>query len=560
MGPLQSRLHISVTAEIRIRVARALKKVMRSRTTWVVLSLVAMTVLAYAPVFHADFVNYDDPLYVTANVRTQQGLSAENIAWCFKLDSVVAGNWHPLTVLSHMLDVQLYGLDPAGHHRSSLLLHVLTAAALFLVLRLATGAFWRSAAVAALFALHPVNVESVAWISERKNVLSTFFWIAGVGAWLAYVRRPGPVRLGLTILMLFLGLLAKPMLVTFPFVLLLFDIWPLQRHRTRSARGLLIEKIPMFVLVLVFSLGTLHTQSGAGAMSGFDDEPLSYRAGNAVVAYASYMVELAWPHELSPYYPLPAQSPPILRLGLLLLGLAAVTVGAIVSRRRAPYFLVGWLWYLGVLVPVIGLVQVGNQAMADRYLYVPEIGIFIAAVWGIARLLERQGAARTMRWAMVSGCACIAFGLGWSTYAQATRWRDSETLFRYATEISDCNYFAHNNLGTALNEAGRLPEALVELQRAVDCQPRDYSSQMNLGTTYLQLGRSVAAERHLRRAVELKPDFATAHANLGGSLMKLRRFEEAIVHLRRALELDPTLQAARNNLERALERNQRQGE
>ncbi|HEY3570009.1 MAG TPA: hypothetical protein VGP73_18895 [Thermoanaerobaculia bacterium] len=353
----------------------------------------------------------------------------------------VASNWHPLTMLSHMLDCQLYGLAPAGHHATSLLLHLANVLLLFEVLRRMTGAAGRSAAVAALFAVHPTHVESVAWIAERKDVLSAFFWILAMGAWARYARQPSAGRYGLVALLMILGLMAKPMVVTLPFALLLLDVWPLDRLSLGWKR-LILEKLPLLALSAVSSVITIRYQETS--LAPLDVVPWSLRAANALVAYAAYLGKLFWPTHLAVFYPIPLAIPAWKVLGAALL-LIAITALAAWRARREPWLLIGWLWFLGALVPVIGLVQVGRQAMADRYLYLPSIGLFLAVVWTLAGLLREHRAA------LAAAAAIVILTLATITWAQIGYWADSVTLFRHALAATgDGNYLAHIGLGKAL--------------------------------------------------------------------------------------------------------------
>jgi hypothetical protein len=440
--------------------------------------LVLLTLAAYLPALRNGFVNLDDGFYVTANPQVRQGITAASVAWA--LTANVANNWHPLTLLSHLLDVQLFGLDPAGHHATSLLLHLANVLLLFAVLRGMTrgmtGAPWRSAMVAALFAVHPAHVESVAWVAERKDVLSALFWILAMGAYGRYARRPSPGRYLLVALMMILGLTAKPMVVTLPFALLLLDVWPLERLGLGWKR-LIVEKLPLLALSAAASLVTLRYQRTS--LAPLDLVPWSFRLANAAVSYASYLGKLLLPRNLAVFYPIPLAIPAWQVAGAAVL-LAALTAFAVWKARQAPWLLVGWLWFLGTLVPVIGLVQVGRQAMADRYTYLPSIGLFVAIVWGIAELagdsvgteaffLPLQGEARrgpqrsglrsapllasprsgwrkTLKVAAMAVIALLATG----TWMQAGTWKDSITLYHHALAVTRGNYVAHVGLAKAL--------------------------------------------------------------------------------------------------------------
>jgi len=401
-------------------------------------ALALLTLAAYLPTFHNGFVNLDDGFYVTGNPRVREGITRASVAWA--LTANVANNWHPLTLLSHLLDVQLFGLDPAGHHTTSLLLHLANTLLLFAVLRGMTGTLWRSAAVAALFAVHPAHVESVAWVAERKDVLSALFWILAMAAWTSYARRPSLGRYLLVALMMGLGLMAKPMVVTLPFSLLLLDVWPLERISLGWKR-LVAEKLPLLALSAAASLVTLRYQQTS--LAPLDLVPWSLRLANAAVSYATYLGKLLLPRNLAVFYPIPLAIPIWQVAGAAAL-LAALTALAVWKARRAPWLLVGWLWFLGTLVPVIGLVQVGRQAMADRYTYIPSIGLFMAIVWGIA------GLARERRMILAVASAAVIALLAVGTWTQTGYWRDSVTLYRHALAVTRGNYVAHVGLAKAL--------------------------------------------------------------------------------------------------------------
>lgn len=422
-------------------------------------ALALLTVLAFLPSLGNGYVILDDPLYVTSNPEVRQGITREGAVWA--LTANVANNWHPLTVLSHMLDVEVFGLPPAGHHLTSLLLHLAGVLLLFEALRRMTGAVHRSALVAALFAVHPTRVESVAWISERKDVLSGLFFMLALLAYLGWVRRPSAGRYLLVALALTLGLAAKPMLVTLPCVLLLLDFWPLGR---RGLGRLIREKIPLFALSAASCLVTLHYQKTS--MAPLDVLPWDLRLANAAVSYATYLGKAFLPRNLAVLYPFPMEIPAWKTAGAVLL-LAAVTALAVWRARKSPWLLVGWLWFLGTLVPVIGLVQVGRQAMADRYTYLPFIGLFLAVVWGLAELTERRGALRPVLGALA---ILVILGLVGMTRAQTRHWRDGVTLFRHALAATGDNPLARRGLAKALAAARKEGAHGHAVRKA---QPRD---------------------------------------------------------------------------------------
>ncbi|MEA2564479.1 MAG: protein O-mannosyl-transferase [Acidobacteriota bacterium] len=445
-------------------------------TARVRVSLALLTLAVYLPVLTHGFIRFDDPLYVTSNPWVKAGLTWKGIAWAFTAN--VASNWHPLTLLSHMLDCELFGMDPLGHHLTSLLLHTASVVLLFEVLRRMTGDQWRSAAVAALFAIHPTHVESVAWIAERKDVLSGFFWMLTLLAWAFYVRQPSRMRYMAVALSLAAGLLSKPMVVTLPFVLLLLDVWPLGRKIRVK------EKLPLFALAAASCVATLIAQSGAiGMASQF---PLRLRLANAVLSYVSYLGKTLVPSRLAVFYPMPAEFPAWKVAGAALL-LALLTVLAL---RAARYVTVGWLWFLGTLVPVIGIVQVGGQAMADRYTYLPSIGLFLIAVWGFPRRAV---------WIPV------LFALAIGTRLQLRHWQDSESLFRHAAAVTERNFIAHLNLAQIYAKRGDRGRALEHFRTTLEIRPGMWQAQASLGNTLRRWGRPDKALPHLRNAVRLRP-------------------------------------------------------
>jgi Flp pilus assembly protein TadD len=534
------------------------------------------------------FVNFDDDLYVTDNLWVKQGLSLAGLRWAFF--GSAAANWHPLTWLSHMADCQFFGLRPWGHHLVSALLHTVNTGLLFLVLRRITQAPWRSFFVAAVFAIHPLHVESVAWISERKDVLSGFFFMLTLGAYARYVEQAVSQRskVGVqkteagrssgfqlpyssyyfwTLGFFALGLMSKPMLVTVPCLLLLLDYWPFRRGvageaelpgsnkldalrvRARCWEGLVWEKAPFFALAACSSLITYVVQKRAGAMWTLSEVPFSERIGNALVAYWRYLGKFFCPTRLSVFYPHPGQWPvaPVLVSGLMLL---AVTALALRLRQRAPFFLVGWLWFLGTLVPVIGLVQVGWQSLADRYMYIPMIGLLLAGIWGM-ELLTATWSARMVPM-LVAGTGLLGMGavLAWE---QAGYWKDSETLFRHALRVTDNNFIAHHNLGMALMSEGRLDEAAVEFGAALKLRPKSADSYNGLGEVLLRQGHMDEAMALFDKAISFKPDLAVAYNNLGIIRSRKGMVDQAILDFEHALKARPGYVKAFNNLGLALQ-------
>ena len=539
---------------------------MQRKSLTICLLLIATTLLVFWQVQHYDFVNIDDPYYVSDNFFVKHGLTRASFIWAFT--TTHAANWHPLTWLSHMLDYQVYGLNPGGHHVTSVLLHLANAVLLFLVLNRMTGTLWRSAFVAALFAIHPLHVESVAWISERKDVLSTLFWILTMWMYLRYVERPDFFRYMLALFAFVLGLMAKPMLVTLPCVLLLLDYWPLGRFRLSQASDdilattqaskeqggrslrLFLEKIPFFALAAASSVVTFLAQRSGGALT-VDIYPLKIRIANALVSYVSYMGKMIWPRGLVVFYLHPGKNLPgwhAVGAGLLLVCLSLVVMRA---ARRHPYLAVGWLWYLGTLVPVIGLVQVGMQAMADRYTYVPLIGLLIICVWGVFDLVKGWRHGKVFL-ALSAGLLLLA--LTTCTWLQVRHWKNSATLFQHALTMNAEHYVAHNNLGAALIEQGKIEEGISHYTKALEINPNYWLAHSNLGGYLVGQGKVEDAMHHCSEAVRLNPNSSEAHNNLGLALALQGRFEEATTHYSEALRLKPEYSHAHRNLGLALER------
>ncbi|MDX2171070.1 MAG: tetratricopeptide repeat protein [Deltaproteobacteria bacterium] len=526
----------------------------RRRTTGVALLLAAAVIAVYGQVYAFGFVELDDPGYVSANPIVAAGLTWDGIAWAFSTGHM--WNWSPVTWLSLQLDVQCFGVDPGAHHLVNLALHLANTLLLLALLVRTTGALWPSAVVAALFGLHPLHVESVAWISERKDVLSTLFFLLTLSAYASYARTGSRRSYAAALLCCALGLMAKAMLVTVPFVLLLFDVWPLERvrlapparsaarpnrrqpaapSRATSPLRLLVEKIPFFALAALFSVVTYLVQQGAGAMEDSGALPLSLRIANATLAYVRYLVLAVWPARLAVFYPydftLPTGS---------VLAAAAVLVGAsglaLRCARDCSYVTVGWFWYLGTLVPVIGLVQVGSQAYADRYTYVPLIGIFIALAWGGRALVARWGLPRP---AVATVVATIIAAYAVAAFVQVRLWRSGETLLRHAVAVTQGNYLAHNNLGVALLAAGRTDEAIAQYRAALQFKPDYAHARANLAAAMLERYQAALAAR---------PDDAAAHYDLATALRDSGRVDAARAEFAAAIRLDPAHAAARRDL------------
>jgi protein O-mannosyl-transferase len=478
------------------------------------LGLTLATLAVFWQVRDHEFITYDDYEYVLENPHVRYGLSRDGILWAFT--SVHASNWHPLTWLSHMLDCELYGLNPSGHHLNNFLFHVANTLLLFLLLRRVSGAVWRSFLVAALFALHPLHVESVAWVAERKDVLSGFFWILSLWAYAYYAERGGGPRYALCLLLFLVGLLAKPMLVTLPFVFLLLDFWPL--GRLHHGKKIILEKVPFFLLSLASSVMTYLVQERWGSVSV--QIPLPVRAENAVFSYAHYLVKMVFPYPLSFFYPHPMDSLSAYQVAGALLLLACITYLTFRFSSKIPYLTLGWLWYLGTLVPVIGLVQVGSHAMADRYTYIPLIGPFIALSWGTAHLMRK--------WTRLKGPLTLFWMCGVAalmilSHSQAGTWKDSITLYTHAIRVTAGNGVAHMNLGNVFARQGRLDEAEWHIREALKVRPEDAAAHNNLANVLVRRGRVEEGIRHYREALRIRPDFTQARINLDLTLGKKPR-------------------------------------
>jgi tetratricopeptide (TPR) repeat protein len=516
--------------------------------------LVAIIWAVFGQTLRYGFVNFDDEKYVYENPEVTGGLSLKSIAWAFT--HVHAANWHPLTWISHILDCQFYGLNPGGHHFTNILLHTTATLLLFLVLRRMTGALWRSAFVAAVFAIHPLHVESVAWVSERKDVLSGVFFMLTIGAYVRYADHPwSRNRYLMVALMLALGLMSKPMLVTLPFVLLLLDYWPLRRAATFTGhpnqfpipRQIILEKLPWIGLAAASCLSTIFAQHEA--IKSFATISLPLRAGNALISYVAYLRQMFWPAGMAVFYPF---SPGVVGVSKVVLSsvlLAGISTGVFVLRRHRPYLLTGWLWFLGMMVPVIGLLQVGAQARADRYTYLPQIGLYLALTWAVADFC----AGWRHRRLVLGGCgAGILVALIFCSRAQTSYWRNSESLWTHTLACTSDNLVAHLDLGEALVEQGRVDDAIVHFQQALQIRPGYAEAYFDLGNALLQQGRLDEAMVYFQQALQIRPDYADAHFNLGVALLRKGNVDEAIAQFQQALEIEPDDAEARLALGNAL--------
>jgi tetratricopeptide (TPR) repeat protein len=519
--------------------------------------LVVVTLTVYGQVRNHDFVNFDDDIYVTENPRVQAGLTVDSVVWAFTTTD--AEFWHPLTWMSHMLDCQVYGLNPTGHHFTNLLLHLINTLLLFIVLQRMTGAIWQSAFVSALFALHPLHVESVAWVAERKDVLSTLLWILTLGAYIRYTEHPALNRYVLTLMAFIFGLMAKPMLVTLPFVLLLLDFWPLNRFRTEqksAAIHLLLEKLPFVGLSVLFSVLTFLAQQKGGLLQPVDMLPLWNRVANALVSYIGYAIKMVWPCRLAVYYH-QTQTAATWKVLASALALVFVSIVAILRRRRHPYLIVGWFWYIGTLVPVIGLVQIATFTMADRYTYVPLIGLFIAVAWGVPDLLGRWQY-RKNALALLGGVALAV--LTACSWLQLGHWENSVALWKHTAEVTENNYSAYTSLGAALVHQGRLEDAIRHISEALRIKPDYAEAHNNLGLALYKQGNINDGISHFLKAVQIDPDYAKAYNNLGSALAQQGKLEDAIRQFSRAIEIDPDLPEVLVGMGLALDRRGRLAE
>jgi Flp pilus assembly protein TadD len=518
--------------------------------------LTISTLAVYGQVINHQFINLDDDIYIYENPMVIAGLTTRGLAWAFS--TFHASNWHPLTWVSHMLDVQVFGLSPGAHLAVNVFFHILNTFMLLAILHGMTHRLWRSALVAALFALHPMHVESVAWAAERKDVLSAFCALLSLLAYVRYAQSDSPTwkRFLPVPLSLALALLAKPMFVTWPFVMLLLDYWPLNRLKWSPENGpvqlikglvpLAREKISLFLLSGASIVITYIAQSRGGAVRPFDDAPFSFRLLNAAVSYAKYFVSLFWPAKLGVYYPFSSKGIPVWIAAASLTLIIVITFVAIRTMQSRGYLFTGWAWYLGTLVPVIGLVQVGGQAMADRYSYIPSVGLFVAAVWGVSDLIARRrfqpraAAAAAVVWLTIIG------SLAW---VQAGFWRDSITLYRHTLTVApDNNLVVHFNLAHALGKRGNLNEAVTHFGEALRIKPDFFDALINIGVTLNDQRRFAEAIDYLTRAVAIQPGSSKAHSQLAIALAQNGRTEEALAHFQQAFELAPNDPDVRTNL------------
>jgi protein O-mannosyl-transferase len=531
--------------------------------------LAAITWLVFGQTLRRDFVNYDDPTYVYKNAEVTKGLTIHGIIWAFT--HVHSGNWHPLTSISHMLDCQFYGLNAGGHHFTNVVLHTAAVILLFLVLRQMTGALWPSAFVAALFAIHPLRVESVAWVSERKDVLSGVFFMLTLGAYLRYVRKPSSLPRQLLVALLFaLGLMSKSMLVTMPFVLLLLDYWPLRRFaqlsstkdgvrpdhwwgRLSVSRRLVLEKIPLLMLAAVSCRLTLLAQKTHAesilyyirSVRWTGQSPLAWRVNDAFVACMGYVWQMIYPLRLAPDYTRHATRLSLVEVTFAVAPIVFITAVALILRKTRPYVITGWLWYLGMLVPVMGVINVGWQARADRYTYLPQIGLYLLITWSIAEISTSW---RYRREILGVGAGVIIAALIWFAWVQTSYWQDSESLWTHTLAVTSDSEVAHNGLGTVLWEKGQRKEAISHFEEAVNIRPWYVTAQNNLARALFLQGQLEEAIAHLQTSLQSQPDNTETLKILGAVLFQAGRVNEAIAQWKQTLKIQPADWEAKNSL------------
>ena len=510
------------------------------------LALVAITFAVFGQTLGHDFVNYDDPVYVSENPQIQSGLNWQSMIWAFT--HVHSHNWHPFTTMSHMLDWQLFGPKPGAHHLMNVLLHCANAVLLFLLLQRIAHSVWGSAFVAALFAIHPLHVESVAWISERKDVLSGLFFFLTLFAYIHYTRRPSVARYATMSILFGFGLLSKPMLVTLPVILLLLDYWPLKRFEGARASKLLIEKIPLFVLSVASAIATLIAQRGG--IVQIAHLPLGWRAGNTLSVYLVYIWQMIWPANLATIYPHPGQLP-IWETVSAGAALVLITFAVFFLRKRRAYLVTGWLWYLIMLLPVIGLIQVGSQAHADRYTYLPQIGLYLAITW---TTIDLSKSFRYRREVLAAVAPIIVVAFAWRAWIQTSYWHDTEQLWNRTFAVTKQNDIAHFEFGEFLLKSHRLDEAIAQFETVLVNHPSDPDTNFEIGSAYMEKGDLDLAARHFEQTLKVEPKNPQVETNLGNVLLKSGRIDDAVNHYRNVVEREPSSALAHYNLAVGLHR------
>ncbi|MFH1371265.1 MAG: tetratricopeptide repeat protein [Planctomycetota bacterium] len=506
----------------------------RIRTLLVCVFLAVATFVAFEGVRHNEFINYDDDLYVTDNPRVQEGLNFESVAWAFT--SGHASNWHPLTWISHIIDYAVFGANPAGHHLVSVGFHIANVILLFLILRKMTGAFWKSFFVAAVFGLHPLAVESVAWMAERKNVLSTFFAFLTIAVYFRYTKKPGFWRYLVVAILFAAGLLSKPMLVTLPFVLILLDYWPLKRFNSKfSILNSLYEKLPLLIMSAASCVVTYMAQAEGGTVADITAVPMNLRVGNALVSYIRYTAKIFYPASLGVLYPREVHGPALWQAGACLLLLVLVSALAFILRRRYGWLFTGWFWYLGTLVPVIGLIQVGVQGMADRYMYLPGIGIYVIVAW----LIGNEAVKLRIPKVVIGAAGVLILGvLLMMTRVQVRYWKDGISLYSRTLAVTENNYMMQEKLGNLLRIAGRPDEAILHFRRAVEIRPLFAKAHTGLGLALADKGMFAEAAAQFERSLEIEPDSATTHNCYGVMLAEHGVYDKAMEQFGKALRDD----------------------
>ncbi len=525
-----------------------------NRDILICLFLIIAILATYWQVKSHDFINFDDDIYITNNSYVQDGLTAKSISWAFITDH--AGYWIPLTWLSHMLDCHFFGMNSGAHHMVNVFYHILNVLLLFLILKRMTGTFWRPCFVAALFALHPIHIESVAWAAERKDVLSAFFWMLTILSYIAFVKHQNMIRYFIVLLFFASGIMAKPMVVSLPFVLILLDFWPLERFQTSTIcedgsdkkkfciLQSAIEKIPLLIFSLASSVITINLQHKVGSITSLINLSLNERIANAVLSYSKYLGKLIWPFDLAILYPYPSDVNWVAVTGA---GILIISISAIVVKlgKRKPYLVVGWLWYIGTLVPVSGIAQSGLQAMADRFAYIPFIGIYIMIAWSIPEIFEKLHIKRRQ---YLIPSILFLLPIIFITQKQLNYWTGSIPLFEHTLRVTQNNYVIHTNLGVVLENHGRVDEAISHYKKSLEINPLDSNTHVNLGTAFFSQGEMSEAINHYQKAIQIDTENPLAHNNLGLALVCTGNIEAAIGHFQEAVGYKSNFSDAHNNL------------